>query len=84
MPRTIGMATICKRAVYISMSVPGARGFLCLQGGEGRVTGWTGLVAPLLDIFGRIDAHIMLETERGRILARVITEQVGGEATGKN
>ena len=25
---TIGMATICKGAVYISMSVPGARGFL--------------------------------------------------------
>jgi hypothetical protein len=39
----------------------------------------TGLVAPLLDLFGRIDAKTFLETERGRVFARVVSEQVGGE-----
>ena len=48
--------------------------------GASHQTGWTGLVAPLLDIFGRVDAKTMLETERGRVMARVVKEQVGGEA----
>jgi hypothetical protein len=47
--------------------------------GASHQTGWTALVAPLLDIFGRIDAKTVLETERGRVFARVIREQVGGE-----
>jgi hypothetical protein len=47
--------------------------------GASHQTGWTGLIAPLLDLFGRLDAKSVLETERGRILARVITEQVAGE-----
>ena len=42
-------------------------------------TGWTGLVAPLLDLFGRVDAKALLEREKGGVLARVFTEQVGGE-----
>jgi Glycosyl hydrolase family 63 C-terminal domain len=50
--------------------------------GASHQTGWTGLVAPLLDIFGRIDAHTMLESERARVFARVVKEQVGGEKTG--
>jgi hypothetical protein len=50
--------------------------------GAGHQTGWTGLIAPLLDIFGRIDAKTVLETERGHILARVVEEQVGGERKG--
>jgi hypothetical protein len=49
--------------------------------GASHQTGWTALVAPLLDIFGRVDAKTLLETERGRVLARVVTEQVGGEGT---
>jgi hypothetical protein len=49
--------------------------------GASHQTGWTALVAPLLDIFGRIDAKTLLETERGHVFARVITEQVGGEKT---
>ena len=40
--------------------------------------GWTALVAPLLDLFGRVDARALLETERGSVLARVVREQVGG------
>jgi len=47
--------------------------------GASHQTGWTALVASLLDIFGRVDAKTVLETERGSILARVIREQVGGE-----
>ena len=47
--------------------------------GASHQTGWTALVAPLLDIFGRVDAKTLLETERGRVLARVVREQVGGE-----
>jgi hypothetical protein len=50
--------------------------------GASHQTGWTGLVAPLLDIFGRIDAHTMLESERGQVFARVVKGQVGGEKTG--
>ena len=50
--------------------------------GASHQTGWTGLIAPLLDMFGRVDAKTMLETERGSVLARVVREQVGGVATG--
>ena len=46
--------------------------------GASHQTGWTGLVAPLLDIFGRVDAKTMLETERERLQARMMMEQVGG------
>jgi hypothetical protein len=48
--------------------------------GASHQTGWTGLVAPLIDLFGRIDAKTLLETEHGKVLARIIREQVGGEA----
>ena len=47
--------------------------------GASHQTGWTSLVAPLLDLFGRVDARTLLEVERGSILARVVREQVGGE-----
>ena len=49
--------------------------------GASHQTGWTALVAPLLDLFGRLDAKTLLETERGRVFARVVREQVGGEQT---
>ncbi|WP_306535171.1 glucosidase [Geobacter sp.] len=51
--------------------------------GASHQTGWTGLVALLLDVFGRLDAKAMLETERGRTTARLFREQVGGEQGGK-
>ncbi len=47
--------------------------------GASHQTGWTGLVAPLLDFFGRIDSKAVLETERDLVQARVVMEQVGGE-----
>ena len=49
--------------------------------GASHQTGWTGLVAPLLDMFGRIEAKTLLETERGQVMARIVREQVGGEQT---
>ena len=51
--------------------------------GASHQTGWTGLVAPLLDLFGRLDAKTLLETERGRVMARIMREQVGGVAAGE-
>jgi hypothetical protein len=51
--------------------------------GASHQTGWTGLVAPLLDLFSRVDAQTMLETERGRVMARIVREQVGGEEMGE-
>ncbi len=51
--------------------------------GASHQTGWTGLVASFLDLFGRLDAKTLLETERGKVLAKLIREQVGGEKTGK-
>ena len=50
--------------------------------GASHQMGWTALIAPLLDLFARVDAKTVQEAERGRILARVIREQVGGAAAG--
>jgi len=36
-------------------------------------------VAPLLDLFGRLDAKALLETERDILQSRLVSEQVGGE-----
>jgi hypothetical protein len=47
--------------------------------GASHQTGWTGLVAVLLDFFGRVDANAVLEIERDRLQARVLTEQVTGQ-----
>jgi hypothetical protein len=49
--------------------------------GASHQTGWTGLVAPLLDMFGRVDAKALLESEKGHVMSRVIREQVGGQVT---
>ena len=47
--------------------------------GASHQTGWTGTIALAMDIFGRIDAKRILETERERVQSRMIREQVGGE-----
>lgn len=46
--------------------------------GASHQTGWTGLVAPLLDIFGRLDAKSLLETEKASTEEQIVREQVGG------
>jgi hypothetical protein len=47
--------------------------------GASHQTGWTGLVAPFLDLFGRIDAQTVLESDRWRVMASVVGQQVWGE-----
>ena len=47
--------------------------------GASHQTGWTGLVAPMLDIFGRADAKTVLETEMGQLADKLMREQVSGE-----
>lgn len=47
--------------------------------GASHQTGWTGLVAPLLDLFGRLDAKTVLEIERSHLFDKMVKEQVGGE-----
>ena len=51
--------------------------------GASHQTGWTGLVAPLLDLFGRVDAKTVLELDRGRVMSRLVREQVSGEDVGQ-
>jgi hypothetical protein len=46
--------------------------------GASHQTGWTGLVAPLLDVFGRLDAKRALETGSKRTIEKVMREQVRG------
>ena len=52
--------------------------------GASHQTGWTGLVALLLNISGRLDAEAVLETERTKAMRQLMSEQVGGEQGGGN
>jgi Glycosyl hydrolase family 63 C-terminal domain len=47
--------------------------------GASHQTGWTGLIALLLDVFGRLNAEAALETPRHKLEARLVREQVAGE-----
>ena len=47
--------------------------------GASHQTGWTGLVASLLDLFGRVDSQQLLDTENKLLVTRIVTEQVAGE-----
>jgi len=51
--------------------------------GASHQTGWTGLIARLLDLFGRLEAKD-LELNPEQILDRMVREQVSGEQTGGN
>jgi hypothetical protein len=46
--------------------------------GASHQTGWTGLVAVLLDLFGRFDAKTVLETEPDPLKAQLTRAQVSG------
>jgi hypothetical protein len=50
--------------------------------GASHQTGWTGLIAPILDIFGRLDANAVLGADRDGLFDRLVREQVDGEQTG--
>ena len=45
--------------------------------GASHQTGWTGLVARLLDTFGRLDAAALLKTSKAKVVARLTRESVG-------
>jgi hypothetical protein len=47
--------------------------------GASHQTGWTGLIAFLMDIFGRIDAKWVLDTDAVRRRTSLVRKQVGGE-----
>jgi len=51
--------------------------------GASHQTGWTGSIARLLDLFGRVEAKD-LEMEIGQLADRLVKEQVGGEKIGRN
>ena len=47
--------------------------------GASHQTGWTGIIARLLDLFGRVQAPDALMTPKERLEARLVREQVGGK-----
>ena len=47
--------------------------------GASHQTGWTGTIARLLDLFGRVGPADVLLTPKERILERLVREQVGGK-----
>ena len=51
--------------------------------GASHQTGWTGLVARLLDLFGRVDTKD-LELDLVQVSARLMREQVVGEKAPRN
>ena len=50
--------------------------------GASHQTGWTGLAAPLLDLFARLEPED-LQVDRGQVEDRLVREQVGGKAKGR-
>jgi hypothetical protein len=46
--------------------------------GASHQTGWTGVIARLMDLFARVDAADALQTPRERLDERLVREQVGG------
>jgi len=48
--------------------------------GASHQTGWTGLIARLLDLFARTTAEDALQTPKGRLEARMVREQVSGRS----
>jgi hypothetical protein len=51
--------------------------------GASHQTGWTGLVAFMMDVFGRWNPKYLLETDHERVQVQTVQEQVGGERVQK-
>jgi hypothetical protein len=47
--------------------------------GASHQTGWTGLIAFGLDLFGRIDSRWVLDTDHARRMGQLVRDLVGGE-----
>ena len=46
--------------------------------GASHQTGWTGVIARLIDLFGRLDASTALDMSKDQMLGQLVREQVGG------
>src|SRR5512145_874339 len=47
--------------------------------GASHQTGWTGLIARILDVFGRTSAKDALETPKEKLDARVVRQHIAGD-----
>ncbi len=47
--------------------------------GASHQTGWTGVIARLIDLFGRVDAETLLKNAKATILTKMVREQVEGQ-----
>jgi hypothetical protein len=47
--------------------------------GASHQTGWTAVIARIMDLFARLTASDALETPKERLEARLVREQVGGK-----
>jgi hypothetical protein len=52
--------------------------------GASHQTGWTGVIARLLDLFGRLDAEYILQADKVRLADRLAREAAFGKDTGNN
>jgi hypothetical protein len=50
--------------------------------GASHQTGWTGIIAALLDLFGRVSATGVLMAEKGRLIEHLVQEQTYGQPVG--
>ncbi len=48
--------------------------------GASHQTGWTGLIARILDLYARVGSEQLLQAAKAEVVARVTREQVAGEA----
>jgi hypothetical protein len=47
--------------------------------GASHQTGWTGVIARMIDMFARLDPQVFLETPKSAVAARMTREQVAGK-----
>jgi hypothetical protein len=50
--------------------------------GASHQTGWTGVIARLMDLFGRLDSSTALAMPKERMLSQLVVEQVAGTPAG--
>jgi hypothetical protein len=51
--------------------------------GASHQTGWTGVIARIMDLFGRVDAPSFLTASKDQVIGQVVREQVGSSPEGR-
>jgi hypothetical protein len=51
--------------------------------GASHQTGWTGVIARMMDLFARVTADDALQTSQDRLLARLVHQQVSGDGAAR-